>query len=84
MMRQLRLPLPKLSDCRLTRPQCSFGMPVGRLRCNPRRRDRFPRPRKQSAAGRSHAQLRHLSGEFAEHLVNRFCKLIRILFWIIA
>ena len=43
-----------------------------------------PAPRKQSAAGRSHAQLRHLSGEFVEHLVDRFCKLLRILFRIIA
>jgi hypothetical protein len=42
------------------------------------------RSRKQPAAGRSYAQLRHLSGEFAEHLVDRFRKLLRILFRITA
>lgn len=62
---------------------CRASWRGGRLRCNPWRRDRFPLP--EAAANRpSHAQLRHLSGEFAERLVDRFCKFLRILFRITA
>jgi hypothetical protein len=44
MMRQLTLPLPKLRIADPPHPQCSYGIRVGRLRCNPWRWDKVPPP----------------------------------------